>query len=362
MTDQARAQPVLMIPIRRCGSHAIRLRLAYDPRFYAPYPLHIIDFMPLVGLYGDLTHDEAYFQLIVDVIGLQNAAMVKWPGVALDPVHVFDGLAGRPRSIHAVTWEMLQQAAAQHGATVVMDKSLDSIGYAAEQLMAQPELRFVNVVRDPRAQVSSMGRAIIYDFDPLCNVLAWVRAHDMARALAGRLPDRVLTVRYEDLIHEPGPVLRRLCDFLGLSYHQSMVDVSSSAEAQEIAARSALWENNNKPFAPSFIDKYLRLLSHEEIQLIETVAADHMAHYGYEPITGGAAVITGERLDHAQDRSRTGRLNAWQQLRISDPRDYQLRQFRAWYLKALRSRLLGDQCPGPRHYTAPLTTDISPYG
>ncbi|MCI5207282.1 MAG: sulfotransferase, partial [Candidatus Electrothrix sp. ATG2] len=37
-------RPVLMIPLRRCGSHALRLRLNLSPEFYAPYPLHIVDF------------------------------------------------------------------------------------------------------------------------------------------------------------------------------------------------------------------------------------------------------------------------------------------------------------------------------
>jgi len=53
-----------MTPIRRCGSHALRLRLNLSPDFYSPYPMHIVDFMPLVELYGNLQNDEAYFQSI----------------------------------------------------------------------------------------------------------------------------------------------------------------------------------------------------------------------------------------------------------------------------------------------------------
>jgi len=66
-----RPVPVLMIPLRRCGSHALRLRLNFNPQFYSPYPLHIVDFMPLLPLYGDLEDDHAYFRLVSDVVGLQ---------------------------------------------------------------------------------------------------------------------------------------------------------------------------------------------------------------------------------------------------------------------------------------------------
>ena len=76
---QNRPRPVLMIPLRRCGSHALRLRLNFSPDFYSPYPLHLVDFMPLLRLCGDLNSDDNYFQLVVDLAGLQTASLVKWP-------------------------------------------------------------------------------------------------------------------------------------------------------------------------------------------------------------------------------------------------------------------------------------------
>src|SRR5258708_30258328 len=103
-TSEARPRPVLMTPLQRCGSHAIRLRLAQNPAFYSPHPLNVIDFMPLADLHGEL-EDETYFQLIQDLVGLQNVNMVKWPGVVLDPVTLFEALADRPPSVHAVVWE-----------------------------------------------------------------------------------------------------------------------------------------------------------------------------------------------------------------------------------------------------------------
>jgi len=97
----SRPRPVLMIPLRRCGSHALRLRLNFSPQFYSPYPLHIVDFMPIVPLYGDLANDKAYFRLVVDVVGLQAASMVKWSDVVFDPVDIFDSICREPRSVHS---------------------------------------------------------------------------------------------------------------------------------------------------------------------------------------------------------------------------------------------------------------------
>jgi hypothetical protein len=115
----SRPRPVLMIPLRRCGSHALRLRLNFSPHFYSPYPLHIVDFMPLVPLYGDLSDDRAYFRLVVDVVGLQAASPVKWPDAVFDPRQIFEAIRQERRSVHRVVWELLLRA----GSCMVQESS-----------------------------------------------------------------------------------------------------------------------------------------------------------------------------------------------------------------------------------------------
>ena len=335
-------KPVLMIPIRRCGSHALRLRLNFSPDFYSPYPLHIVDFMPLVELYGDLSNDYTYFQLVIDLIGLQNATMVKWDNVALDPVSVFETLKTRPRSVHAIVWEMLFQAGQKHNAKVVMDKSLDTVHYADELVSLFDDMLFLNVVRDPRAQVSSINRAIIHDFDPLLNTLSWVKAHDAAKALAEKYPDKVLTIRYEDFLVNQEAVLRKICQFFGIEFLDSMLDISASQEAKNISVLSALWETNSHPPIPAYIDKFKKCMSLEEIEIIETIASNYMDYYGYEKMTPGKANITEEIIERAKERSEVKKQQAWMELKINAPYDYQLRKFRVTYLNMLKERLLQD--------------------
>jgi len=343
----SRPRPVLMTPVRRCGSHALRLRLNFNPEFHAPYPLHIVDFMPLVELYGDLANDETYFQLIIDVVGMQTASMVKWAGVVFDPVAIFDAAKDRPRSVHSIIWEMLFQAARGRDASVVMDKSLDSVHYAAELINLFDDMLFLNVVRDPRAQVSSMNRAIIHDFDTLLNTLIWVQAHDAARRLAKTYPDRVLTIRFEDFLANQEGVLRKVCTFFGIGFFTEMLDVARSDEAQQISVLSALWESNSSAPIPANIDKFKQQLSMEEIEIIETLAGDHMQHYGYETMTSGSAKVNRRVIEAARERSQQRKPQAWNDLKVKDSRDYQLRMFRADYINMVKCRLLRKQesCP-----------------
>lgn len=335
----SRPRPVLMIPLRRCGSHALRLRLNVNPQFYSPYPLHIVDFMPLVPLYGDLSDDKAYFRLVVDVVGLQAASMVKWSDVVFDPVDIFNALRDQPRSVHRIVWELLLRAGERHAARIVMDKSLDSVHYAPELMRLFPDMLFLNVVRDPRAQVASMNRAIIHDFDTVLNAKAWVDAHRVGSALAQQYPERVLTIRYEDFLGNQEVTLKNVCQFFGIDYLPQMLDVTRSSEAQQISQLSALWSSNCFPPIVANKDKFKQQLKIEEIEVIETLAQEYMKLYGYELMTEANATITEQMLLQSKERSEAGRRRAWQDLEQNNHRDFVLRRFRADYLSNLRQRL-----------------------
>lgn len=335
----SRPRPVLMTPIRRCGSHALRLRLNFSPDFYSPYPLHLVDFMPLVPLYGDLSDDFNYFQLIIDLVGLQNVTMVKWENISLDPVEIFERIKHQSRSVHRVAWEMLFLAGQQYQARIVMDKSLDNIHFAEDLIELFDDILFLNVVRDPRAQICSINKAIIHDFDILLNALTWAEAHTLGRNLAQKYPERVLTIRYEDFIQSQEAVLRKICTFFDIPFLGTMLDVSRSNEAQDLSVLSALWESNTSEPIPANMDKFKQTLSLEQIQVIESVAADHMEYYGYERMTEDSIRITESMIDVANKKSTANRKVAWKTLQKSNPRDYQLRTFRNDYLEMLRQRL-----------------------
>lgn len=339
--SQKRAKPLLMIPLRRCGSHALRLRLNLSPNFYSPYPVHLVDFMPLVPLYGDLSDDFSYFQLTIDVVGLLNSTMVKWENVSIDPVSIFEAVSERPRSIHTILWEMLFQSGKKHGATVVMDKSLDSIYYAEEMIDLFDDMIFLNVVRDPRSQVSSMNRAIIYDFDTCLNALRWLHAHRTAKALAQKYPSKVLTIKFEDFLMNQEEVLVKICQFIGIEFIPAMLDVSKSQEAQRMSTMSALWQTNTSAPIMANIDKYMKHLTKEEIQMIETICAELMDDYGYSRFYKEDTRLTNEIIARAKAQSETEKTKAWEALKENDPRDYQLRQFRNEYINMVKARLGG---------------------
>lgn len=334
-----RPRPVLMIPLRRCGSHALRLRLNASKEFFSPYPLHIVDFVHLLPKYGDLSSDQAYFRLVVDVIGLQAASVVKWKDMVFDPWDIFESIRHQPRSVHRILWEMLLRAGEHENATIVMDKSLDSVHYAEELLRLYPDMLFLNVVRDPRAQVASMNRAIIHDYDSCLNAVTWLEAHHTARNLVERHPQQVLTIRFEDFLADQETVIRKICHFFGIAFLPEMLDVENSHEAQKISKMSALWENNARAPMMEIKTKFMQQLSMEEIEVIETITKEYMDFYGYDLMTPAKANFSYDAVLEAVNRSDQARNAAWDALRLNSFKDYTLRRFRSDYIKDLERHL-----------------------
>ncbi|MGL4883314.1 MAG: sulfotransferase, partial [Waterburya sp.] len=143
--------------------------------------------------------------------------------------------------------------------------------------------------------------------------------------------------------------------FLGIEFLDSMMDVSSSKEAKNIAVLSALWETNSSAPIPAYIDKFKKTMSTEEIEIIETIAGDYMDFYGYEKMTSATAKITPDAIAAAKKRSAPKKQEAWSELKMRDPRDYQLRKFRADYLEMLNKRLVEQQIEVLNRFEAATT-------
>jgi omega-hydroxy-beta-dihydromenaquinone-9 sulfotransferase len=108
-----------------------------------------------------------------------------------------------------------------------------------------PGARFIHTFRDPRAIYTSQLRRVregrwglkarmrrvpaalvdpvLAPIEALLTTAAWLRAARLHRRYQRRLGERYLLVRYEDLVADPERELRRVCDFVGVSFDPSMI-------------------------------------------------------------------------------------------------------------------------------------------
>lgn len=158
-----------------------------------------------------------------------------------------------------------------------------------QQLLAQfPDIKIIHLIRDPRDVArSSIGMG--WASTTYVGVEHWLKTEKQWAELGKSLPpDRVLTVRYEDLIGDAENWLKRMCDFIGVPYQPQMLDYD------QISTYS-------KP-DPALVYQWKTKQSAKEIGWVEARVGPLLGDLGYEP-SGHPPVYVGP-LGRAQFRLR----------------------------------------------------------
>jgi hypothetical protein len=134
--------------------------------------------------------------------------------------------------------DLLLPAADDKGAEVLSEKTPLNVMVFADLLELFPHCRAIHIVRDPRAVIASqlnVGKRARAKNEPIVrwaeDYQATIRvvrdALDSGLRASQRFGPRLLTVTYEGLVSRPEETIRRVCDFLGLSFDPAMLEPHS---------------------------------------------------------------------------------------------------------------------------------------
>lgn len=151
-----------------------------------------------------------------------------------------------------------------------------------------PKAQYIHIVRDPRAVAASYVHAAktnpgIGETTHKAAALRWMEAVSQAQALSRRLADsRFCEVRYEDLVVHPELELRRLCAFLGISFHPDMLEFYGQAGSLGDVAVHAHHQRVQQALDADRIQGWRRETDDEARNLVERITWSAAASYGYE--------------------------------------------------------------------------------
>lgn len=91
-----------------------------------------------------------------------------------------------------------------------------------------PAARFLHIVRDVRDYCLSIQKA--WSKHPVRAAQRWVDGVEAARRDAAAFPADYLEIRYEDLLLDPEPVLRRCCALIEIPFDPAMLDPGEGTE------------------------------------------------------------------------------------------------------------------------------------
>jgi hypothetical protein len=179
------------------------------------------------------------------------------------------------------------------------DKSPPYTWKARRIQRALPEAHFIHLIRDGRDVAVSLSEVSWGPGDVEAAATKWVEELGRARQRAQRLrPGTYVEVRYEDLVADPEPVLRRIADFVGLPWDPVMLDYHHGAEERmkevirdfhplgggTITAeeRERQHELVKSPPNSSRVGRWRTEMSAQDREAFEAVARDLLTELGYE--------------------------------------------------------------------------------
>ncbi len=183
---------------------------------------------------------------------------------------------------------------------LLSEKTPESVLVFSELAEVLPDARFIHIVRDPRATIASLlevGKKAKQkgNTPPLQtrNINSAIRS--VKQCLEGgldaieKVPDRLLTIRYEDLASEPQFVTKKICRFLNIEWQPEMCAPGEKKHIgeQAITVNSGeIWYDkasyNRNPTTES-LEKWKKSLSPtQQVAIFNTFGTDNrFAGLGY---------------------------------------------------------------------------------
>lgn len=160
-----------------------------------------------------------------------------------------------------------------------------------------PDAKFIYILRDYRDNFHSVKNV---DFElPFVSVVVykWKYFYKKALEAGKKYPDSFYIVRYEDLVSDPEPQLRRICEFLGLPFVPEVFDFyKMKSKAEETYPAVILKKHHKSLFNPvntSRIGLWKQSMSKRQVRIADLVAGKYADRAGYERNYKGFSLLTG---------------------------------------------------------------------
>jgi hypothetical protein len=296
--DPRRAPAPFVVGIARSGTTLLRLMLDAHRELTIPPETH---FLPRL-----FNHFDRWTKEGVEGDELRERAMElitshpRWGDIDLDPELVRRRMADHdPLTAGDAARSFYEAYASAVGKPRWGDKSPPYTWKAKRIQRELPEAHFIHLIRDGRDVALSLSEVSWGPGDLQAAAAKWVDELGRARQRARRLaPGTYMELRYEDLVEDPEPLLRRIAEFVDLPWDPGMLEYHRGAEDRmkdmirdfhpmgggTITAeeRKRQHELVSRPPSSSRVGRWRTEMSDEDRRAFEEVAGKLLVELGYE--------------------------------------------------------------------------------
>jgi Sulfotransferase family len=277
-------EPVFVVGFPRSGTTLLQVMLDAHPRLALLTEVHffseilqIRSTVPTLDTAADLTRFLelvrrcGHFRRLIDgeqLLAEVERKLIAWPR----------------RSYELFYRLLLEENGRIRGAARFGEKTPVNVRYLDDLVAIFPRARIVHIIRDPRAAVASALRMPWYPKEVVTNSLKWYLDVRAAKLFAEKHPDLIYEVRYEDLVSEPRRELERICDFLGESFDERMLQYHEGAE-QVVSMKHEPWSKGiTSPLYKERVASWERELSPSQIYVIDWITRSCRERAGYAAV------------------------------------------------------------------------------
>ncbi|MGQ9849342.1 MAG: sulfotransferase family protein [Aggregatilineaceae bacterium] len=305
--------PIFVVGYMRSGTTLLHSILAAHPEvFCAAHETKFFEYGPLFRhLYPNPANEATranLIQTLADVILNGNVRPLRCASPGYCPVqqplppaeveHLLAATCTRP-TYSAVYRQVFDHLAARAGKRRWIEKTPQHIYFIDSIKAAIPDALFVEIVRDPRDVLASKKRfreavttsphfsaneraylRIQRVYDPFWDALAWRLAVRTTRRARDRYPHSIFTLSFEQLIAEPEPTVRAVCDFTGLDFDPVMLDVKWVSTGVGI-------QDHVRGFQSEPLGRWKNTLRSSEVLIAQALTAPYLPIFGYERASVG---------------------------------------------------------------------------
>ncbi|MBP8033101.1 MAG: sulfotransferase [Bacteroidia bacterium] len=156
--------------------------------------------------------------------------------------------------------------------------------FIKELIEIYPEAKFIHIVRDYRANiVSNRDTFSLKNIATLAH--AWIYHNEKVESIKKNIPNKFLLLKYEDLISQPIKEMERICDFLKIEYHSSVLEyhLTLNQKIEDDISQQLKKTHGNllQPINSNNIESWKTKLNKQDLLLSELIAGEYGTFYGY---------------------------------------------------------------------------------
>jgi hypothetical protein len=303
-------RPLFIGACPRSGTTLLRSMLNNHPDLAVPAETDFVIPVWLArGSYGDLRNPRNRRRLaewIMDTPG-HGGRRIRAGGIERD--EAVERVSASAPTLGSVFASCFQIYADVHGKPRWGDKRPAYCNYLDMLFALFPHAQYINLVRDPRAVVSSLTQIDYFPGDDAleAGTAMWeATVHNVDRAARDLHPDQLLDVRYEDMVANPAGVLSAVCDFAGLRGGDTIEQMISGERGGKF--REGWHEKLSEPVSTVNVASWSKRLEPAEVALIEHAVPGQMERFGYERATEpGVGPDPAARRELGRQRKRRAR-------------------------------------------------------